>query len=184
MIVQILLNSADASAEGRKFISFYAGRFSNTTFVDILQFKTSFENSNVYVLALGKELTDYRNSVGIEVEGQIATHSGSQDHEEINALLTLRWLRFPWDPYIDTSFGFGNGVSYATEDPPLEIREADDHRTAQWLYYMMVEWAFSLPDLPQWSPFIRVHHRSSVFGAVDGLFSGSNFVGLGIRRYF
>ena len=63
---------------------------------------------------------------------------------ELNCAFTLRWLPFFWDKYLDTSFAFGNGLSYATSDPELEIREGDENKTNQLLYYVLVELAFSL----------------------------------------
>jgi len=126
-------------------------------------------------------LTTLKETVGLELEGRVGLHSGLQDHEEVNLVFTLRWLPFPWDKYIDTSFAFDNGVSYATEDPPLEIEEGDDNRTAQWLYYILVETAFAPPNQPQWNLFVRIHHRSSVFGVIDDIVTGSIFVGLGLR---
>jgi hypothetical protein len=52
------------------------------------------------------------------------------------------------------------------------------------LNFLLAEIEFVLPWVPQWSNFIRVHHRSGVFGAYGGIEGGSNFVGIGIRYYF
>jgi hypothetical protein len=180
----ILLFSVPASGEEDWFTSLYVGQFSNTALNENVRFQTSFEDSYVYVLSLGKELTTIKEILGLELEGQIGVHSGLQDNGEANLAFTLRWLPLPWDKYLDTSFAFGNGVSYATANPPLEEREGDDNRTSQWLYYILVEASFALPQKPQWNLFARVHHRSSVFGAIDGIFTGSNFVGLGLRYKF
>ncbi len=166
------------------FVSLYGGQFSDTALNEIIRFETDFEESHVYVLSVGQKLGVYKDRIGYEWEGQVATHTGLQDHQEINVVFTLRWLPFPWDRFIDTSFAVGNGISFATEDPPLEIREGDDNRTSQWLYYILVELAFALPDRPQYELFTRLHHRSSVFGLVDGIVTGSNFVGVGLRYRF
>ena len=173
-----------ARADDKWFASLYVGQFSNTALNEIVRFNTRLESSEVYVLSLGKELTRYKDKLGIEVEGQVGAHSGEQNHMEINAALTLRWHPFPWDRYVDTSLAFGNGISYAFEDPPLEIREADDEKTSKTLYYILVELAFSVPQRPQWDLFVRIHHRSSVFGLINGLFAASNFVGMGVRYHF
>ena len=173
-----------ALAEKEWFASFYVGQFSDTAFNEIIRFNTEFESSYVHVLSVGKALGIYKDVIQMELEGQLSKHSGDQDHEEVNGAFTLRWLPFWWDNYLDTSFAFGNGVSYATADPPLEIRDADDNKTTQWLYYFLVELAVVLPKLEQWDLFVRIHHRSSVFGAISGLMSGSNFVGLGLRYRF
>jgi hypothetical protein len=166
------------------FVSFYTGQYSNTALNEIIRLNTDFERSYVYVLSLGKELGTYKDLIGYELEGQFAWHSGEQDHGELNCAFTLRWLPFIWDKYLDTSFAFGNGVSYATSDPKLEIREGDENKTSQWLYYILVELAFSLPQQPHWDLFVRIHHRSSVFRAIDNINTASNFAGLGLRYKF
>ena len=176
--------STPARAAERWFTSIYAGQYSNTALNEIIRINTDFESSNVYVLSVGKQLGDYKGLIGYELEGQVAKHSGKQSHEEINGAFTLRWLPFPWDRYLDTSFAFGNGLSYATSEPELEIREGDEHKTNQLLYYILVELAFSLPQEPDWDLFVRIHHRSSVFGLIDNITTGSNFVGLGLRYKF
>ncbi len=166
------------------FASIYYGRFSDTVLIENLRFDHDFENSNVYVLSLGKELGRYKEWIAVEVEGQVGHHTGRQDHQEFNVALTLRYLPFIWDRVVDTSFAFGNGVSYATGIPALEEEAAGDDQANQWLYYILVEWAFSLPSHPQWDLFWRVHHRSGIYSRWAGEDAVSNFVGLGIRYRF
>jgi hypothetical protein len=166
------------------FAGYYIGQFSDTAFNEIIRFNTEFESSYVHVLSVGKALGVYKDKIQYELEAQVSKHTGDQNHEEINAVFTLRWLPFWWDDYLDTSFAFGNGISYATEDPPLEIRDSDDDETSKWLYYFLVEMAFVVPKTTDWDLFMRIHHRSSVFGAIDNVIAGSNFVGLGFRYRF
>jgi hypothetical protein len=173
--------STPAAAAEQWFVSLYAGRYSDTALNENMQFNTDFESSRVVVASLGKELGIYKEKIGVELEGQLGWHSGMQSHGEINTSFTLRWLPFFWDRYVDTSFAFGNGVSYATSDPELEIRKSNDKETNQWLYYILIETAFVVPRYKQWDVFVRIHHRSSVFGAINGISTGSNFVGVGVR---
>ncbi len=184
LVFVLLLPIPEAHAQREHFISLYAGRFSNNALNEVIRFETEFENSYVFVLSGGKEIGRYKDLIGLELEGQLGVHSGDQSHAEINGAFTIRWLKFPWDRYLDTSFAFGNGLSYAFRKPPLEKRESDDGDTSKVLYYILVEWAFALPQEPQWEFFLRAHHRSSVFGLIDGLFAASNFGGVGIRYRF
>jgi len=177
--------ASDASGAGdRWFLSVYGGQLSDTAFNEVIRFNTQFENYYLAAVALGKELWSYRETLALEAEGQAVQHFEGKDHQEFNALLILRWLPFPWDNYIDTSIAFGNGISYATRDPEYEEKEADDNVTSQWLYYLMLEIVFSLPEEPSWAVFTRVHHRSSVFGLIDGVFAASNYVCVGLRYRF
>jgi hypothetical protein len=182
-LITLLFWTADASAaDSRCFVSLYAGRYSDTVFVKNLQFHHDFESSDILVFSVGREAARYRELIALELEGQVGAHHGRQDHQEINFAFTLRWLPFPWDRFVDTSFAVGNGLSYATADPIIEAENADNGRTAQWLYYILAEWAFGLDG--NWELFWRIHHRSGVYGRMADNNAGSNFVGLGLRlRY-
>lgn len=166
------------------FVGLYGGRFSNNALLDIVRFQTQFEDSCIYVLSVGKEVGQYKDKISFEWEGQIALHSGRQSHKEFNAVFVSRWLPFAWDRFIDTSLAIGNGLSYATAEPPLEILDSDNNKSSQWLYYLLVELAFGLPTQCEWDLFVRVHHRSGIFGLINDVDSGSNFIGCGIRYKF
>jgi hypothetical protein len=182
LLTWIFCATGGGAAESRRFVSLYAGRYSDTVFVDNLQFQHDFESSDVLVFSIGRQVGRYRELIDLELEGQVAAHWGRQNHQEINFAFTLRWLPFPWDRFVDTSFAFGNGLSYATADPSIEAENADNGRTAQWLYYILAEWAFGLDD--SWELFWRIHHRSGVYGRMADNNAGSNFIGLGLRlRY-
>jgi hypothetical protein len=174
----------NSAAQDKWFLSVYGGQVSDTAFNEVIRFNTKFEDYYLAAFALGKEIGCYRDTINFEVEGQIVKHLKGKEHEEFNAVFILRWLPFPWDEYIDSSIAFGNGISYATRDPEFEINEADDNITTQTQYYLMLELAFALPKLSVWSIFVRVHHRSSLFGLIDGAFAGSNYVCMGVRYSF
>lgn len=176
--------SASDSDDEQWFVSFYAGKHTDTNLGEILVLKTNFEGSNVSVLSFGKELGIYKDVIGYEVEGQVAWHTGIQTHEEVNVSFTLRWLPFFWDRYLDTSFAFGNGLSYATGDSEIEIRESDKEETKRLLYYILVELSFTVPKTESWDLFVRIHHRSSAYGLFGGVSTGTNFVGMGLRYRF
>jgi hypothetical protein len=183
-VVFFLIFIPDAQAQRDHFISLYAGRFSNNALNEVIRFQTEFEDAYVFVFSGGKQIGRYKDLIGFELEGQLGIHSGDQSHAELNGAFTIRWLKFPWNRYLFTSFAFGNGLSYAFQKPPLETRESDDGDTSRLLYYILVEWAFALPQEPRWEIFLRAHHRSSVFGLFDGLFAASNYGGVGIRYHF
>ncbi|MBU0674203.1 MAG: hypothetical protein KJ950_06135 [Proteobacteria bacterium] len=114
---------------------------------------------------------------------------GHDDHYEFNLVLVLRWLKFPWDRYLNTDFAFGEGISYATRCPPIEIdQHAINHGSAyncsRLLNYLMFEFTFALPSAPATQFFYRIHHRSGDYGLINGVSGGSNFVGAGIRYEF
>lgn len=116
-------------------------------------------------------------------------NSGYHTHEEYNALLILRWLKFPWNRYLVTSFAFGDGLSYATKEPPIEMDQHNknhgiENETSQLLNYMLFELAFALPQYQKFNVIFRIHHRSGIFGLFNGVSGGSNFVGAGMKYNF
>ena len=137
---------------------------------------------NFLALAFARTITSFNDYLEIEMEGQFAQHFGGQEHVEINALLVTRWLIFPWDKHIDTSFAIGEGLSLATETPKIERRKHDD--ASQFLNYLLFELAFSLPDYPSWAVITRLHHRSGVFGLFDDVTGASNALGVGLKYSF
>lgn len=170
-----------ALADDSWFVSLYGGRACYDSLEDIF-YNREYVDSYVSALAVGKGLTSYKYYLRLEGEGQVVKHWNVQDHFEFNALLVLRWLPFPWDRYLDTSFAVGEGLSYATDDPEIEVEKHD--RTARLLNYLMFELAVVVPRQPQWTLFGRVHHRSGVFGLFDGVDGGSNVVAAGVRYTF
>jgi hypothetical protein len=173
-------SGAQAWADDGWTVGLFGGLANYDTLKDV--FYEDYADSYMAALLVGKHLTGYKHYLSLGGEGQIAKHWGDQDHWEFNGLLIVRWLPFPWDHYLDTSFAVGEGLSYASEDPEIELEKHD--RTSKLLNYLMFELAFVVPRQPQWTLFARIHHRSGVFGLFDGMSGGSNVVGGGLRYAF
>lgn len=178
--------AAAGAADGRHFLSAYVARHSPDRLIDIVGLQSADAGDSRLAAAARGYTFARRERTRWELEGQLVRHTGLQHHWEANAMLALRWMDFPWDHYLDTRVAVGNGLSYASEVPPLEPGgELDrDEESAHLLYYMMVEAEFTLPRETPWSAFVRVHHRSGIFGLFDDVDGGSNFIGIGIRHYF
>ena len=122
----------------------------------------------------------------LEAEAQVFKHFGFQDHLETAVALVLRSGEFSLAPNWTMNVAWGNGISIALDDPKWElgaakIRGVDTHRTQ---YHMFFEAAFTPRTLPQFSVFLRLHHRSGIYGVISPRKTGSNFVGGGIRYSF
>lgn len=137
------------------------------------------QNSFLTTANVGRQIGHPFESLYIDAEGQVGQHFGKQDHQEVVGVLVARWEYFPWDHELDTSLSVGEGLSWASELPAKE-GEGDD-KTAQLLNYVLFEVAASPGEEKRWEGFLRVHHRSGVFGAFSGVYGASNFVGLGVR---
>ncbi|MCG5530360.1 hypothetical protein LRD18_05665 [Halorhodospira halochloris] len=168
------------------YVSFYAAQHVDNRLVHIFtRGRTEFQNSYLTSVNYGHPLGLNLWGFDFFTEAQAVKHSGKQSHYELNAVLIARWSRTPWDAFIDTSFAFGEGLSWASEPPPLEPRGTrdDSEESVQLLNYLLFELEAGPPQ-SNWRAFTRIHHRSGVFGLFGGIRGGSNFLGLGLRYYF
>jgi hypothetical protein len=131
----------------------------------------------------GKKIGNLFDKIDFELEGQVVKHLAGQHHWEFNALVVARWLRFPWNDIIKTSFAVGEGLSLATETSAYEEKYHGE-KTNKFMNYLMLEFDFALPHEPGWSLVTRLHHRSGVYGLFNGVHGASNAFGLGIRYRF
>ena len=183
-----LPHAAPAVADDqRDFVSAYAGVNFQERVLDFFRdMSPTFQSSYIYALA-GTWSWARTKRARWELEGQIVRHSGLQQHWEINLVPTVRWMNTPWDHVVDTRFAIGWGLSWASQEPPIEPRQEEEvgqGDSTQLLSYNVLEIEFMSPDGGDWSGFVRLHHRSGVRGVFGGVKGGSNFLGAGIRRYF
>lgn len=140
------------------------------------------ENFQLTALALSHKIPALDPRYDFEWEIQAVKHTQGQDHEELNALLGVRWYAFPWDNYLDTDFAAGAGVSYASETPEFEAANHDD--ADQFLAYILLELEFKPRSWDNWSVVLRSHHRSGAFGLFTGVQGASNSLGIGVKYRF
>ncbi len=173
-------------SEGQRFASVYAGPYTDNSLPEeIALFRPlSFEDATLVAAAVSQVIAEPSEHYRWELEGNFVQWFGDQDHQEFAGLAVFRWLSLPWDRWIDSSIAFGNGLSWATETPALEEQFHPDTGATQLLYHIAVEVAFELPKAPDWQTFVRVHHRSGVFGLFSDVDGGSNVLALGLRYGF
>ncbi len=160
--------------------SVYHGRWSRTRFVDILfRMETDYRDSWFTAVSACRNILKLRPNLVLEGEVNIGKHSGIQEHFEINGLAAIRWNRFPWDDMVDISVAYGIGPSYAFGTPVIEERRRQP-KPGRFLLYMMFEAEGRLAFFPEVSAFLRIHHRSGVFGVIRER-QGSNIICIGIR---
>lgn len=131
----------------------------------------------VFSIGGRKELLKFDKYFSIYTELNASFIYGDEDYAEIFLTPTLSWNLFPWDDYLDTSASIGVGLSYALEASDL------DGSGEELMASMIFELEFRLPDVPDWSLYTRIHHRSSAYNTFsDG--GGSNFPSIGLRYHF
>jgi len=193
-LLQVSVACADGAGEDRDWdkpwsIVAYSGMYTPRTFGEtVFRFPGDLEKNYIHAFGLNRRLFRWPKHFTWEGEFLFAVHhgrneTGRQRYEEYAACLLLRYHRFPWDRYLNTTVAFGEGLSYTSE---LSLREAQaaSGETRKLLNYLAVELGFALPRYPDWSLVYRIHHRSGVFGLMGGLAGVSDYYCLGIRYRF
>lgn len=144
--------------------------------------KVNFADASVVGLEVSKVLARTGRHIAWEAHLQAVKHFGAQDHWEATGAISTRWLTFPWNDTVRTSFALGAGVSHAFEVPALE--EARHERATKTLNYLLGEIALGPPSRPNIDLLIRYQHRSGVLGIYDGVREASSVFGLGIKYRF
>lgn len=182
----ISLTAANASeikdnTELKHSVLLYGAKFTPDSLQDIISNDHSMDSSYLVALAWNREFARNFSHLGWETEVQMVKHFGGQHNMEFNALIAMRWHRFPWDRYVKTSFAVGEGLSLATRKPKLE--QENRSKSSALLNYLMFDLTLA-PPASRWYWSLRIHHRSGIFGLFDGVGGASNFIGSGIGFRF
>lgn len=171
----------------------YGGIFTTTDLIPIVfRQKTDYKESYIGSLGISRPF-DYRiRWFDFLWEGNVTKHFGEMNHWEVNGFYIVKIDRMYGSPF---SLSLGEGLSLASENPKLENKakgyyldglQKDAIESRALLNYMMVEFSSYLPFERKTEVFIRVHHRSGVFGLYcpPDPNCGSNFVSYGFRTTF
>ena len=70
-----------------------------------------------------------------------------------------------------------------TEDDE-EAEEDDANKGSKLLNMFNPEVEVGWPGAPEWAGFVRLHHRSGIFGLINGVTGGSTYMTFGLRKRF
>ncbi|WCL48405.1 hypothetical protein [Leptospira sp. GIMC2001] len=171
---------------------FYGGTFTNTDLLPIVfSRRVDYRDSRLLIFGISRPLNYKLRFLDFEVEANIGKHFGLMTHMEANALYIAR-INQPFD--LPISFAIGEGLSLASENPKLENKDKginlDDFslqfnsiESRNLLNYLMVEFEVGRPSSNWPRAFIRIHHRSGIFGLYckPDPACGSNFITYGFR---
>ncbi|WP_322113378.1 hypothetical protein [Leptospira levettii] len=172
----------------------YGGIFTTTDLIPIVfRQKTDYKESYIGTIGVSRPL-DYRiRWFDFLWEINITKHFSGMNHWETNTFYIVKINRIYDSPI---SLSLGEGLSLASENPKLENKakgyywesglQKDAIESRALLNYMMVEISTYLPIERKTELFLRIHHRSGVFGLYcpPDPNCGSNFVSYGLRTTF
>jgi len=118
----------------------------------------------------------------VELEGGVGKRFGEDHQTELDLLPMLRWKLFPWNRWVYTNLRLGLlGVSYASGISSYERQSSKNDRGSKFLNLVIPELTFAPSASSSTEFFVRVHHRSGIFGVIDGTHGGSSYVAAGFR---
>ncbi len=182
---------------GANAITVLVGRGTDTNFTQIISqpWTTNFVDENmVGIIAshrlgtldelTGWDLGHIGEYVTVEPEVGAAYRFGDKENlGEFWGALYFRYDGFPWNDSLYTTAALSTGWSYLTETSQWEYSRSDEG-TSQVLHYFSPEITVADPDNKNVELVLRLHHRSGIFGTIDGVYSGSTFLSTGIRVRF
>ena len=121
----------------------------------------------------------------LELDLSVADQFGRENTIAFGAIPEFRWKWFPWNNYLYTNVRLGPlGASYTTGLSAEEASDTAGNHTSRFLNLDVFEWTFAPTEQSKWEAFIRNQHRSGIFGLINGVNGGSNYVNLGLRSRF
>jgi len=153
--------------------------------------KVQDENLSMMGLDIGRPIVDNFRDWPVDFAWRVGLiryfEHGSQPDSWANTAYLKMYVRpFPWEKYVGTRIGFGEGLSYAWQVPATERAYSDRHGygTSRLLNCLDVSLDVNVCDLVRseaaqrcWLGIV-ISHRSGVFGLVDifgNVKSGSNY---------
>jgi hypothetical protein len=141
-------------------------------------------NSGIVAGAFSRRFATLFGLLDLEVEAGIAQRFGDMHATEGWLAADFRWTYFPWNDYVRTTIALAEGGDYADQIDLEERRRAGDNRGSNFLNFFSPEITFAAPEHPEDELLLRFHHRSGVFGLIDGVYGGSSFGTIGFRHRF
>lgn len=190
------LNPNDQLEETPWSILLYRGWTSTETLLRTFRLQFDYADEDMYSAELAYMLPR-ENAVSqffqkyLRARFQLAGNLAYRDEQDRNfwegsLYFMVRWQDLPWNHRVSTTFAIGEGISYTSEIPLVEVEDTVDRDVdaKKLLNYLVFEATVAHPAHPDWQLVARIHHRSAIRGVFSNGNLGSNVVGLGIRHYF
>lgn len=178
----------EESQRGPLSIGAYAGELYHAEFIAIFYRPWSIDLSPSFLAAVNFDYRLHRwQSLPLQLEGEvnIGKRFDGADQFDFSLLPVLRWTSLPWNDRLYTNVRVGAlGVSYVTGISAWELRNSDVKHGSRWQHLLVPEVTFAKSATAPGEAFIRVHHRSGIYGLFNGVYGGSSYLSVGYRRFW
>jgi len=170
-------------------ILLFGGRLSKNAFGRTLNPFEPTNQTDIFVLGAAASKKLYVGSY-FDVEAEVgagyqfsSSYPGN-DSPQVWAAAFLRYKYFPWNKFVYTTVAINTGLNYSFKKTAFESMEGRIDGTSKLLHYLAPEITFALPERRDIELVFRLHHRSGIYGLLGCSSCGTNFVSIGIRKWF
>ena len=144
----------------------------------------------VYSVTGSRHLGDLRFTVGgntfqpqleLPITLGIVDENSRNPFLEYRASFVVRWVDFPWNDYIKTTFATGLGLNYSSKIYLMDIQRHPDSDRSNLKFNWPIQLTLALPSYPDQELLLYVEHHSGGHVFDRG---GVNSLGIGYRRDF
>jgi len=172
-------------------ITGFVGKAVGTNVQDIFfhaipPWKWSFDDGGIVGATAARRVATIFDIIDIETEIGAAKRFGNMSEGEFWGAIYVRYIDFPWNKYLYTTFALSTGLNYATgiSDFEKEVSGLNPPGGTHVMHYFSPEFTFALPDHKDRQLVVRLHHRSGAYGVISGAFSGASYLTVGFRAWF
>ena len=112
---------------------------------------------------------------------EIVDENARSPFPDMNASLAMRWIDFPWNQHLKTSFAMGLGFSYSQKIYLMDIERHPGERRSKLKFNWPMQLTFALPKYEEHQLMIFIAHQSGGKIFDEG---GVNSLGIGYRFDF
>jgi hypothetical protein len=168
-------------------VGLYAGELYKSQYISILYRPQDIQLSPSYLVAANVDYRIYKSDdIPIQFEGEFDIAKRFHGANEFDVVLApfVRWTSFPWNRLLYTNARLGAaGLSYTSGVSAWERQNSGNNRGSNFLQFGAMEVSFAARENARSEVFVRVHHRSGVFGLINGVNGGSNYLSFGFRVF-
>jgi hypothetical protein len=127
----------------------------------------------------GKE---YRPLLELPLCLEYVDQNANNDFFVSNFAFQLRWVDFPWNHRLHTTFGAGLGLSYASRIYAMDRQRHPNEDRSHLKFNLPIFVSFALPEIPEHQVRLYIAHHSGGFGTFDQ--GGVNSLGVSYAYAF
>lgn len=148
------------------------------------------EGGEIYTLTASRRLGELRWEIGdcvfhpqmeMPLTLEIVKEPRGSAFPDYNAAFVMRWIDFPWNRYVETTFAMGVGLSYSSKIYAMDRFTHENMDRSHLKIHWPLQWTFGLPAYPQDKLTLFISHQSG--GHIFDV-GGVNSIGFGYRRDF